>query len=118
MDRMGHDSERAAMIYLHGSDERQHQIADALSKLTKDELKRGSKRGHDEAIGHATGTEPETGVMKINSQSPETGPDLHRKGSAPSATRTRDLLLRRQLLCPLSYRVRPGQATFCWPDPA
>ena len=37
------------MIYLHGSDERQHQIADALSKLTRDELKRGSKRGHDGA---------------------------------------------------------------------
>jgi hypothetical protein len=28
---------------------------------------------------------------------------------APSATRTRDLLLRRQLLCPLSYRGQPGQ---------
>ena len=24
MDRVGHDSERAAMVYLHGSDERQH----------------------------------------------------------------------------------------------
>ena len=44
MDRMGHDSERAALIYLHGSDARQHQIADTLSKLTRDELKRGSKR--------------------------------------------------------------------------
>ncbi len=28
---------------------------------------------------------------------------------APSATRTRDLLLRRQLLYPLSYRGQPGQ---------
>ena len=28
MERMGHDSERAALIYLHSSDERQHQIAD------------------------------------------------------------------------------------------
>jgi hypothetical protein len=54
---MGHDSERAAMIYLHGSDERQHQIADALSKLTKDELKRGSKRGHDEGSGKRSGTQ-------------------------------------------------------------
>ena len=35
---MGHDSERAAMIYLHGSDTRQHQIADTLSKLARDEL--------------------------------------------------------------------------------
>jgi integrase len=57
MDRMGHDSERAAMIYLHGSDERQHQIADALSKLTRDELKRASKRGHNEASGKRSGTQ-------------------------------------------------------------
>jgi hypothetical protein len=42
MDRMGHDSERAAMIYLHGSDVRQQAIADTLSKLARDELKRGS----------------------------------------------------------------------------
>jgi integrase len=44
MDRMGHDSERAAMIYLHGSDARQHQIADTLSKLTRDELRRAGQR--------------------------------------------------------------------------
>ena len=69
MDRMGHDSQRAAMVYLHGSDERQHQIADTLSKLATEELKRGSKRQggavHREAIGHATGTKPETGLLKI-----------------------------------------------------
>ncbi len=34
MDRMGHDSERAAMIYLHGSDKRQQAIGDTLSQLT------------------------------------------------------------------------------------
>jgi integrase len=44
MDRMGHDSERAAMIYLHGSDARQHQIADTLSKLTRDALRRAGQR--------------------------------------------------------------------------
>ena len=33
------------------------------------------------------------------------------EGSAPSATRTRDLLLRRQLLYPLSYRGRAGGRT-------
>ena len=31
MDWIGHDSERAAMIYLHGSDKRQQAIADTLS---------------------------------------------------------------------------------------
>jgi integrase len=44
MERMGHDSERAALIYLHSSDERQHQIADTLSQLATEELKRDSKR--------------------------------------------------------------------------
>ena len=56
MDRMGHDSQRAAMVYLHGSAERQHQIADTLSKLARDELKRGSKRQDGEAAGKRSGT--------------------------------------------------------------
>jgi hypothetical protein len=46
--------------------------------------------------------------MKTTSLRPGTGPDLQGKLSAPSATRTRDLLLRRQLLYPLSYRGQPG----------
>jgi hypothetical protein len=95
------------MVYLHGSDERQHQIADTLSKLTRDQLKRGSKRPDGHAAGkrsHATGTKPESGLMKIIRVDPETGSDLRGKAGAPSATRTRDLLLRRQLLYPLSYR--------------
>jgi integrase len=53
MDRMGHDSQRAAMIYLHGSDARQHEIADSLSKLARAELKRGSKR----TAGKSSGTQ-------------------------------------------------------------
>jgi integrase len=57
MDRMGHDSERAAMVYLHGSDERQHQIADTLSKITRDELKRGSKRPDGQASERRSGTQ-------------------------------------------------------------
>ena len=32
MDRMGHSTTRAAMAYLHGSDERQQAIADELSR--------------------------------------------------------------------------------------
>ncbi len=38
---MGHDSERAALIYLHGSDARQQAIADTLSQLARDELQQG-----------------------------------------------------------------------------
>lgn len=57
MDRMGHDSQRAAIVYLHGSDERRHQIADTLSKLTRDELKRGSKRQAGQTGGKRSGTQ-------------------------------------------------------------
>ncbi len=39
MDRMGHSSTRAALVYLHGSDARQQEIADSLSKLAARELK-------------------------------------------------------------------------------
>ena len=52
---MGHDSQRAAMVYFHGSDERQHLIGDTLSKLARDELKRGSKRQDSQAIGKRSG---------------------------------------------------------------
>ena len=38
MDRMGHSTTRAALLYLHGSDERQHAVADAMSELAKDAL--------------------------------------------------------------------------------
>ena len=40
MDRMGHSTARAAMVYLHGSDERQQTIAEALSKKAAGELGR------------------------------------------------------------------------------
>ncbi len=38
MDRLGRSTTRAALIYLHGSDERQQAVAKALSKLTADAL--------------------------------------------------------------------------------
>jgi integrase len=56
MDCLGHDSERAAMIYLHGSDERQHAIADTLSKFIQDELKRPAT-GRNGASGKRSGTQ-------------------------------------------------------------
>jgi integrase len=57
MERMGHDSERAALIYLHGSSERQHQIADSLSQLAREELKRGSKRQGGQPSVRRSGTQ-------------------------------------------------------------
>ena len=44
MDRMGHSTTRAAMAYLHGSDERQQAIADALSSRAAAEMGRSKKR--------------------------------------------------------------------------
>jgi integrase len=41
MDRMGHSSSRAALIYLHGSDERQQIIADAISEQARKHMPRG-----------------------------------------------------------------------------
>jgi hypothetical protein len=40
MDRMGHSTTRAAMVYLHGSDQRQQVIADALGKRAAKDLER------------------------------------------------------------------------------
>jgi len=44
MDRMGHSTTRAAMAYLHGSDERQQVIADALSSRAAAEMGRSETR--------------------------------------------------------------------------
>jgi integrase len=64
MDRMGHDSERAAMIYLHGSDARQHQIADSLSKLARSELRRSAK-SRPAKLGTVADHHPIDGVREM-----------------------------------------------------
>ena len=43
MVRMGHDSERAALIYLHSSDKRQRALADAVAKAARAELAQSKK---------------------------------------------------------------------------
>ena len=43
MARMGHDSERAALIYLHSSAERQRALADAVGDAARAELARSKK---------------------------------------------------------------------------
>lgn len=61
MDRMGHSSPRAALIYLHGSDARQRAIADGLNRLVESELqgpirKRSNGNAeHDRARGGHAG---------------------------------------------------------------
>jgi integrase len=44
MDRMGHASTRAALIYLHGSDERQRKIASNLDVLAQQELAESNRK--------------------------------------------------------------------------
>ena len=43
MARMGHDSPRAALIYLHSSDERQRALAEAVGKAAKAEMAKSKK---------------------------------------------------------------------------
>jgi len=46
MDRMGHSSTRAALIYLHSSDERQRKLADAVGQAARAALgKKGTASG-------------------------------------------------------------------------
>jgi hypothetical protein len=58
MDRMGHSSTRAAMIYMHGADARQHEIADTLSKLAQQELQPSAKASTGRSGGKRSGTQP------------------------------------------------------------
>ena len=43
MVRMGHDSQRAALIYLHSTDKRQRALADAVGKAARAELAKSKK---------------------------------------------------------------------------
>jgi hypothetical protein len=45
MERMGHDSTRAASIYLHSSAERQRAIADQVSRNAKKALGKSKQSG-------------------------------------------------------------------------
>ena len=49
MARMGHDSPRAALIYMHSSDRRQRTLADAVAKAARAELAKSKK---DKPLSH------------------------------------------------------------------
>jgi hypothetical protein len=44
MNRMGHSSARAAMVYLHARDERDQQLAANLDRMARRELKRSGRK--------------------------------------------------------------------------
>jgi integrase len=62
MERMDHSTTRAAVVYLHSTDERQRKVADALGDLARAELeserKRAATRG---ASGTGSGTQGRQG---------------------------------------------------------
>ena len=43
MDRMGHSTTRASLIYLHSTDERQRTIADTIDEQARAELRKIKK---------------------------------------------------------------------------
>jgi hypothetical protein len=51
MQRMGHSSARAAMVYLHARDERHQQLASSLDRMARRELKRSRRRPADNGSG-------------------------------------------------------------------
>jgi integrase len=53
MERMGHSSTKAALVYLHSTSERQRTLADAVGKLARAELRKAKKADGD---GKASGT--------------------------------------------------------------
>ena len=57
MARMGHDSERAALIYLHSTAECQRALADIVGETARAELAKSKKRKTAD-IGHAEGSKP------------------------------------------------------------
>ncbi len=63
MNRMGHSSTRAAMIYLHTRDERDREIASTMDKMVKRELKRSqpnAKKANQTECRGAPGVAPRT----------------------------------------------------------
>jgi len=63
MDRMGHSSPRAALIYLHGSDVRQQAIANGLSELAGPELRKGRRRPSGRGTSDRSGTKGPRRIM-------------------------------------------------------
>jgi hypothetical protein len=118
--RMGHSTARAAMVYLHGSNERQHAIADELSRQAAEQLGQSAAKPSD-----ATGTAAPDGIVTACPILGRMMADLGVQFCAPTATRTRDLLLRRQSRIVVRRRpVRPdvpfigSENGWTWPGAA
>jgi integrase len=51
MERMGHSSTRAALVYLHSTGERQRALADAVGKVARSALRQAKKPDGGKASG-------------------------------------------------------------------
>ena len=60
MDRMGHSSPRAALIYQHATRERDEAIAAAMGEVFATAKRKGATQG---PIGHAAGTKERKGFL-------------------------------------------------------
>jgi hypothetical protein len=77
MERMGHSSPRAALIYLHATRERDQKIAAGMGRLFVGAKTTSTKRtGTGEAIGHATGTPPQADTRSNPRELAINRPDL------------------------------------------
>jgi integrase len=57
MTRMGHTSPRAALIYLHSTDQRQRDIAEALGRLVRADLAKARKGSSRPTVRRSSGTQ-------------------------------------------------------------
>jgi hypothetical protein len=110
--RLGHDSDRAASIYLHSTEERQHTIADALSDRARRELRRRDARAdrpvtgtdrsdptptpHRARDGHAAPNGPVTQGTLVRENLQTRVPTIHTFSGA-KGTRTPNPLLAKDL---------------------
>lgn len=82
MERMGHASPRAAMIYLHVSKARSRHIADRLSAR----LREARPQVDGDALGHVEGTPPPKEPKEDGGASRESVSDLQKRDGGDEGT--------------------------------
>ena len=60
MERMGHTSTRAALIYLHSTSERQHTLAATVGKLARAQMRQVRKAADDDGVSDPKVARPPT----------------------------------------------------------
>ena len=93
MDRMGHSSARAALVYLHAREERGQSIADGMNAMVRKAQKKAAKKARKKeakrAKLHGSCTEGENEAHKGRSEAGEKGSDLREEDGAGDGNRTR-----------------------------